>query len=225
MSDHITPAKMIAYTRVSTHEQGESGLGLDAQKAGIQWECSRRHWPQVTEWYEEVANADPGRPVLAQALDRVQAPDVDGLMVYRLDRIGRSVVDLANYIECAVKQGWLLVILNPSVDMTDPYGRAFAQMGAVFAELERELIRQRTSEALQAKLARGERIGPEPTVGADVEARVAELRANGLGSKRIADTLTAEGFSTPSGGPWHRQTVERIFRRLVWRAETQGRAA
>lgn len=211
---------MLGYVRVSTDKQADSGLGLDAQRAAISSECSRRGW-ELVDWYEDHASSGTERPSLERALLDVQRSDVTGLLVAKLDRIGRSTHEVSGYIEDAVKQDWLLVSLAPQVDMTTAYGRAMAQMACVFSELERAMIRQRTSDALQAKIARGEWVGRRPAVTLAVEARVRQLRFGGqrLSYAAIADRLQTEGFPTVGGGPWSRGTVARIVGRLVRDAE------
>lgn len=206
---------MLAYIRVSTDQQAESGLGLEAQRAAIETECSRRHWPFPTAWYEDHASSGGSRPALERCLLDVQAPNVDGIMIAKLDRIGRSVHEVSGIIEEAVRQRWQLVCLAPVVDMSDPYGRAMAQMACIFAELEREMIRMRTREAAQAKIARGEWWGQPPVVDVSVEHRVRALRhQHDYGALRIANILEAEGVPTINGRPWSRGTVQVIINRL-----------
>lgn len=206
---------VLAYIRVSTDQQADSGLGLEAQRATIDTECSRRQWT-IARWYEDHTSSRFVRPELERALADVRAPDIGGIMVAKLDRIGRSVHEVAGFIETASNQDWQLVCLSPNVDMSDEYGRAMAQMACVFAELERAMISRRTSEGLQAKLARGEWVGRPPTVGSAVEQRVRQLRHHeGLGAQRIAEVLTAEGWPTPTGRQaWSKGTTRRILNRL-----------
>lgn len=206
--------KVIAYVRVSTAKQDSSGNGREAQMAAISTLCAARQW-DIVEWYYEAESTRNVRPELERALLHVRSPDVGGIVVSKLDRIGRSTAEVASLIEQATQQDWLLVSITPAVDMSTPYGRAMAQMACVFAELERALIGQRTSEGLQAKIARGEWVGRPPTVGADVEQRVRELRTlDGLGPVTIARALNREGWPTPTGVMWSRGTVARILERL-----------
>lgn len=214
---------VLAYIRVSTGQQADSGLGLEAQRAAISTECSRRQWT-IVRWYEDHESSRNARPELERALLDVRAPDVGAIIVAKLDRIGRSTHEVSGYIETAVKQDWQLVSLAPQVDMTTAYGRAMAQMACVFSELERAMIGERTSEALRAKIARGEWVGRRPAVDAAVEHRVRELRhLDGLGAQRIAEQLNREGWPTPGGRPWSKGTTRRILARLL-RDDELGRA-
>jgi DNA invertase Pin-like site-specific DNA recombinase len=201
---------MLAYIRTST---GSQELGLEAQRNTIETDAGRRGWT-IADWYVEQESTRNTRPVLEQVKLDVQHPDVDGLVIAKLDRVGRSLLEIATLIETASLQGWEFVCLYPTFDMTDPYGKAMAQMAGVWAELERSLIRIRTSEALQAKIARGEWVGEPPKVSAEVEQRVRELRSAGHGALTIANTLNLEGWPTVKGGPWNRGTVGRIIKRL-----------
>lgn len=104
-------ATAYAYVRVSTDEQGDSGAGLDAQRAAVTAEATRRGW--ALDVHDEVASGGSltGRPVLAGLLDRL---DRDGgtLVVSRLDRLSRSVADAAALMDRARRRGWALVALD-----------------------------------------------------------------------------------------------------------------
>lgn len=193
---------MAAYLRTSTDEQTN---GLEAQREQIRYHADARGLELV--WYEEHASAKTlERPQLALALAALEAGVHDGLIVAKLDRLSRSLHDLTGLFALALEQDWALVSLAPAVDMTSPYGRAMAQMAGVFAELERELISQRTREAL----AQLDLVKMEP----EVAARIRTLAAAGWSNAWIARRLELEGAPTPNGGErWHRSTIWRALRR------------
>jgi DNA invertase Pin-like site-specific DNA recombinase len=144
---------IVGYCRVSSEAQGEDGYGLDAQADAILRACQGRDWqPRLMR---EVASAGKAsRPVLEQAVQAVE--EAGGtLMVARLDRLSRSVGHFAGLLDRAQAKGWTIICLDPAVDMSTPYGRAMAGMASVFAQLERELISQRTKEGLRAAKKRG----------------------------------------------------------------------
>src|SRR6185437_542026 len=89
------------------------------------------------------------------------------VIVAKLDRLFRSVADAASVIADFDKKGIELVAIAEGFDMTNPYGRAMAQMASVFAELERAMIRERTKSAMDVKRSRGERISGHAPFGWD----------------------------------------------------------
>lgn len=207
--------RILAYTRVSTEEQGDAGYSLDAQLERIRSECERRGWLLTGREVDVISTRRATRPALSRALAALAAKEYDGLVVARLDRLSRSVGEFAGLLDRADKEGWQLVCLDPSVDTTSPYGRAMAQMAAVFAELERALISQRTKEGLAAAREAGTfrpgTYGPRPS--AEAVARIVELRAIGYSVRRITALISAEGIERPTGGTnWDRKTVDRVVK-------------
>ncbi|BDB41539.1 recombinase family protein [Mycobacterium kiyosense] len=136
----------------------------------------------------------------------------DGLVVAKLDRLSRSIVNAANIIEAAQAQGWSLVILDLGVDLTTAAGRMMAMNLVNFAQYERELISERTKSALAAKKRRGERIGRPRAASASVVRRIVQDRNAGWTYDAIASALTAEKVLSPLGNPvWQPSTVRRIY--------------
>ena len=199
----------LGYSRVSTTEQADSGLGLAAQEAAIRAEAARRG-ATVELVTDAGLSGKQVNPALVGALDRLRARQADGLIVAKVDRLARSVRHAADVLAAAQKQGWNLVVLDLAVELSTPQGRAMAQMLSVFAELERELIGARTREALAAKVARGEPVGRRSAVPAGVLRRIVAARTTGASFRAIAADLTAEGVPSPTGlGTWQESTVRR----------------
>ncbi|EAP99442.1 cassette chromosome recombinase B [Janibacter sp. HTCC2649] len=204
--------KVIAYVRVSTDEQAGSGLGIAAQRAAITDEAERRGWELI--WIEDagVSAGSLDRPGLAHAREMLAAGKADGLVVSKLDRLSRSMLDFATVMDEARKQKWSLITLDLGVDMTTPSGQLLANVFAAFAAFERELIRQRTRDALQAAKARGQRLGRPRLTPDDVVARVVALSAN-LSASQVAKALTAEGVPTTRGAAeWRPSTIRRLLK-------------
>ena len=201
------------YLRVSTEEQANSGLGLDAQRAAIQGEAKRRGW-QV-EWTEDagVSGRTINRPGMASILGSISAGDA--LVVAKLDRLSRSLLDFAGLMQKARAEGWAVVALDLGVDTTTPSGQLMAHVMASFAEYERAVISQRTRDALAAKRAQGHTLGRPPReLPAALVGRVLVARAAGRTLQAIADDLNAEGVPTPAGGrAWTNTTVRRVVLR------------
>jgi DNA invertase Pin-like site-specific DNA recombinase len=191
---------VVAYLRVSTDEQVQSGLGLDAQRTAVEQEADRRGWSVTWEADEGVSGKLRNRPALDRALARLRAGEAQALVVAKMDRLGRSVIQASDVLETARRQKWDLIVLDLGMDLTTPHGKAMAQMLAVFAELEREMISARTKAALGAAKARGTRLGRPRQVDPDVLARIVMLRANGWSHRRIAAALDAAGVPTVRGG-------------------------
>jgi DNA invertase Pin-like site-specific DNA recombinase len=191
---------VVAYLRVSTDEQVQSGLGLEAQRAAVKDEAARRGWSVVWEVDEGVSGKLRNRPALDRALGRLKAGEAQALVVAKMDRLGRSVIQASDVLEAARRQKWDLIVLDLGMDLATPHGKAMAQMLAVFAELEREMISARTKAALAAAKARGTRIGRPRQIDPALLARIVAMKADGLSHRSIAAALTAEGVPTVRGG-------------------------
>jgi len=202
----------VAYLRVSTEEQADSGLGLAAQESAIRAECARRGLDVVAVRTDAgVSGKSLDRPALAAALADLDAGQGDVLMVSKLDRLSRSVHDATGLMLRADKAGWGLVALDVAVDTTTPQGMAMAQMLSVFAELERRLIGERTKAALAVKKAQGVRLGRPRTVPDEVVERITSSRAAGLSWRAVADALNRDGVPTGQGGrQWYPGTARLV---------------
>jgi len=203
---------VIGYVRVSTDEQATSGLGLDAQRAAIEAECTRRGVTLVALLTDAGLSAKSlDRPALADALARLDRGEGAALMVSKLDRLTRSVHDATGLMLRAERAGWGLIALDVAVDTTTPQGAAMAQVLAVFAELERRLIGQRTRDALAIRRAQGVRLGRPPVLPAEVVDRIIAERNAGAGWSTIARGLDADGVPTAQGGVrWYPATVRAV---------------
>jgi DNA invertase Pin-like site-specific DNA recombinase len=209
------------YCRVSTREQGDSGLGLAAQKARCMAELQSRGWSLATI-VEEVSSLGKRRTEefnrLMRLLDLGQA---DALVVSRLDRLTRSVIEFGPMVERAQRKGWQLVILDPMLDMTTPSGRAMAGVAVVFSQWEREMTSLRTREGLaQLKLRGVTKTGKvyvprQPYSDQKTIRRIVRLRQErGMSQKAIAEFLTEAGVPTPhEARKWNHKTIGIILRR------------
>ena len=105
--------RVCGYTRVSTSEQAQSGAGLEAQEAAIRAEAERRGWELVQVFEDAGASGKSlnGRPGLSEAIAAVERGEAEGLVVSKLDRLSRSLLDFAGLMERARKRGWSLVAL------------------------------------------------------------------------------------------------------------------
>jgi DNA invertase Pin-like site-specific DNA recombinase len=205
--------RVIGYVRVSTDEQADSGAGLAAQRAAILAEAQRRGW-HLVEVIEDAGYSGKSlkRPGIAAALDALAHKRADTLVVAKLDRVSRSLLDFAGLMDRAAREHWALVALDVNVDTTTPAGEMMANVLATFAQFERRLIAQRTRDALAQKRLAGVRLGRPRTMGDDVLHRIVAERAAGRSLTAIADGLTADGVPTVRGGPrWYASTVSKAL--------------
>lgn len=209
--------RVIAYARVSTEEQSQSGAGLEAQRAAILAEAKRRGWDLVETFEDRGYSArDLKRPGVQAALDSLEDGGAAALVVAKLDRLSRSMIDFTGIMARATRESWALVALDCAVDTTTPQGEAMANVLATFAQFERRLIGQRTREALAMKKAAGVRLGRPSSIRPELAARIVELRAGGLTLREIADRLNEAGEPTPRGGrEWRPSSIERLLGKSV----------
>jgi DNA invertase Pin-like site-specific DNA recombinase len=205
---------VVGYIRVSTDEQADSGLGLEAQRFAIEAECRRRGWV-LAEVYEDAGASGKsltGRPALQEALDAVRSHEASALVVAKLDRLSRSLLDFAALMEDARKGQWSLVILDLGVDTTTPSGEMIANVMATFAQFERRLIGQRTKDALAVKKKQGVKLGRPRSLGDDVVERIRSERVGGKSLRAIASGLNDDDVPTGHGGAaWHASTVRALL--------------
>ena len=214
--------QVLGYVRVSTDEQTDSGAGLEAQRRAIVAECKRRGW-QLVEVIEDAGFSakDLKRPGIQEALEVLEAGDAKALVVAKLDRLSRSMIDFTALMAKAPKQGWALVALDCAVDTTTPTGEAMANMLATFAQFERRLISQRTREALAVKKAQGVTLGRPRSLPPRVRTRIRRMRGRGMTFDAIARRLNDEGVPTAQGG----QTLARVDRPSRDRVSSSAAAA
>jgi DNA invertase Pin-like site-specific DNA recombinase len=158
----VAPANtVVVYLRVSTSEQAASGLGIEAQRATVAAYAERKGLEITGEYSDEGIGARSlkGRPAALSALGAVRAGSAAGLLVAKMDRLSRSVVDGAGLMERAAREGWTLHFADLDLDTSTPAGEMAANIIISGSQYERRLISQRTRDALAAKRARGERLG------------------------------------------------------------------
>lgn len=191
-----------------------SGLGLDAQRAAIKEECFRRGWELCDMYADEgVSGSTPPdrRPGLADAIRVLDRGEAGTLLVARIDRLGRSLVDLLVLTEAAERAGWSVVTVGGALDMSTAQGRLMAQMMGAFAQLERSLIADRTKAALEVRRSQGVALGRPSSVTDEARAYLSRLRSEGLTWQAIADRMNVEGWPSGSGRPaWHPATARRL---------------
>ena len=165
------------------------------------------------EWKkDEGASCSRISPGLREALDLLRTGQADALVVTKMDRLARSVLNAADIMRSAQEQGWSLVVLDLGMDLSTPSGKAMYNMLATFAELERDMISSRTKDGLAAARAKGKQIGRKSAIPTAVRRRIVQAREAGASFGTIAGQLTAEGILSPTGRPtWDESVVRRAY--------------
>jgi DNA invertase Pin-like site-specific DNA recombinase len=224
------PLELIAYYRVSTARQGESGLGLEAQREKVAQLAAGRGAVVVAEFVEVESGRKADRPQLAAALAEARKRRAV-VAVAKLDRIARDaelVLRIHREAETNGMGGFLFCDL-PEVDATTSAGRLILGVMASVAEFEGRRISERTREALAAAKARGVKLGgtrpgtltenaaakAKATAEAEkLRAVLAPMAAAGLSLRAMAAALAGAGTTTRTGAPLGPSQVARILQRL-----------
>ena len=219
--------RYVAYYRVSTAQQGRSGLGLDAQREAVRLFMTGGGGAVAEEFEEVESGKRADRPELAKALVACRLTGAV-LVIAKLDRLTRNVAFLSNLMESGVE----------FVACDNPHATRFTiHILAAVAEHEREMISKRTREALAASKSRREAAGDKPLGGwrggkkvdpalgraaivkaadafaAGIGPTVTALRSGGLSLARVAEALKARGFKTARGGAWTAAAVRNVLMR------------
>jgi DNA invertase Pin-like site-specific DNA recombinase len=217
--------RWVAYYRVSTDRQGDSGLGLDAQRKLVNDYLNGGNWTLAAEFVEVESGKRNDRPQLAAALAMCKKLRAK-LIVSKLDRLSRNVAFISALMDSRVE--------FVAADM--PHANKMTlQVLAVFAEHERELISERTRRALAQAKERGVRLGgPKPheasklgvaarqanadRFAANVLPIIKEIQASGVTTLRgVAHALDARGIPTARGMSWSAEAVSNVLKRTTTR--------
>jgi len=215
--------KFVSYCRVSTKSQGESGLGLEAQRQSIKDYLDGGNWSLIQEFIEVESGRNNKRPELTKALDFCKKESAC-LIIARLDRLSRNAAFLMNLMESKIK---FICVDNPNID------NFTAGILALVAQKEAENISARTKAGLQAAIARGKKLGGTGQVKAakaSVKVRQEQQRAfaeelrpviadiqkafNNPTLQELADCLNRRGYKTIWGSEWHPTSVSRLIAQI-----------
>jgi site-specific DNA recombinase len=222
-----TGGRAVGYVRVSSEKQALGGVSLEAQTARVEAMAT----VQGVELADVIIDAGESakslsRPGMARLLAMIEAKDVKTVIVAKLDRLTRSVRDLAELLERFERRGVALVSVSESLDTGTAAGRLVLNVMMSVAQWEREAIGERTREALRHKKASGLRVGGIPfgfQLASDgrtlepnpAEERVLEAirssRVAGYSLREIAETLNQQGHRTRAGSVWRFQYVAALL--------------
>ena len=198
--------QVVGYVRVSTEDQARDGVSMSAQQAKLEAYCLVKDWTLFTVIRDEGYSAKHlKRPGLEELLALVTSRQVEAIIVYKLDRLTRSVSDLDKLVRLFDRHDVALVSLQESLDATTATGRLMMNLLASVSQWEREVIGERTSDALQHLKAQGKRYCHTVYGNLEVIALMHQLRTAGKSYEAIAQHLNAVA-SPPqwagSGRPW-----------------------
>jgi site-specific DNA recombinase len=225
----MAPAvRAIGYVRVSTEQQAERGVSLDAQAEKIRAMAVVQDANLLDVITDAGASAkDLNRPGLARVLALVDKRQIDVVIVAKLDRLTRSVRDLGELLERFERRSVSLVSVAESLDTGTAAGRLVLNVMASVSQWEREVIGERTREALAHKKMQGQRVGTVPfgyaladdgvtlvdqTDEQAVLGLLRERRAAGFSLRAISDELNRHGFTTRRGTPWRFEYVRNLVK-------------
>ena len=225
----------LGYIRVSTSEQAESGLSLDAQRKKIEAQATLSELELADVLSDAGASAkDLQRPAMADLLNRIASGQVDCVIVPKLDRLTRSIKDLSELLETLARarradggKGVDLISTAESLDTSTATGELIINILGAISQWERKIIAERTSAALQEKRDQGRATGGIPPFGYDfvdgervenpeeqaVLEQIESMKEAGRTWQAITDALTENGYTTRRGGKLTRQGIFRIAKK------------
>jgi len=178
--------RVAIYVRVSTKKQS---VGM--QLADLMRVAEKAGWDIVATYQDEGfsgSKSQDERPALKQAMQAAVRHEYDLLAVWSIDRLARSTADLVRAMGDLQANKVDLYSHKQAIDTSTPSGRMMWQLLGVFAEFEREMIRDRVVAGIERAKARGVRLG-RPPLGMAAHAKILELRAQGMGLVKIGRTL------------------------------------
>lgn len=221
--------KVIGYLRVSTDQQAESGLGLDAQRIACEEYAKKVGCDQIEIFKDEGLSGSLSldkRPGMLAAISSLKKGDI--LVVAKRDRLGRDPLVVA-MIEAAIsrKEARIVSTAGEGTDSDDPSSILMRRMIDAFGEYERLVIKARTKAALGAKKSRGERVGHIPfgyklaedglhieadELEKDILRQMRELRRNGLSIRDIADEMNRREAFNRGQAKWNHASIHRVMK-------------
>jgi DNA invertase Pin-like site-specific DNA recombinase len=178
-----TPFRAGLYARVSTQDQQT----IPMQTRALREYATRRGWT-IARQVKEIGSGASQRERREQLLEAARRREIDVVLVWRLDRWGRSVTDLLATLQELEHLGVGFVSLTEALDLTTPAGRAMAALLAVFAEFEREILRERVRAGLAHARQNGQRLGRPATAGLPAD-KIRKLYRAGTSKSEIARRL------------------------------------
>lgn len=215
-----------AYIRVSTDEQANEGNSLTEQKERLAAYCRAMAWTEPTFFIDDGYSAkDTNRPELQKLMKHVEKKQVTKIMVTKLDRLSRRLLDLLTMIEMFRKNEVSFVSVSEQFDTDTPSGRLSLQVLGAVAEFERERIRERVMDNMISLAKNSDKVLTLPCYGYEIEDGrykineqeaehirfMFELAEQGHGYRMIAKRLNEIGTTTKRKKPWDQVNVKRLM--------------
>lgn len=223
--------KAVCYVRVSTEEQARGGVSLDAQEERVKAYCKAQGFEVFKIIRDEGVSAGKPlstRPGGQQLLEIIRKREARHIVAMKLDRLFRNTLDCLENVTRWDKLCVGLHLLDLAVNTSTAAGRAFLQIAAAFAEMERALIAERTATALNHKKSHLEvyscipfgfdRDGNKLVTNQEERGYVSKIKAwkqAGWSLRKIASELERLGVPTKKGGKWHASTVQCILENSI----------
>lgn len=219
----------IGYIRVSKIEEDQRGISLEAQERSIKIYCELNNLTLQTILKDEgESGKDLKREGMQELIKLVEKKQVQAIIVYKLDRLSRNVLNTLNLIELFERKDVSFHSITEKIDTTTAIGRFFVTVIAAIAQIERDLISERTKAVLRFKRSKGERVGGISYGYNSVKKKgIAMLQVNeeemkilkeikimrqgGVSYNGIATHLNIKGIKTRGGGLWYAQTIKSIL--------------
>lgn len=222
----------VGYVRVSTDEQAREGFSLDNQEWEIRKKCEYEKWNLLKTFRDEgISGASfDKRNGMKSMLRFIKKEQVDFLVIYKLSRLSRKIIDVVNIADYLEKNGTCLISTEDKIDTSTPMGKYFLVLASIFADMERENIIVQVKGGMSEKARLGEWNGGTAPFGYDLvdkrlvineeEARYVQYifaeYLKGRGYNSIADTLNEQGVKTKKGNQFQISAVKDILRSVTY---------
>ena len=179
--------RVVKYQRVSTSTQE-----VENQTSSIDNQIERLGWITVGEYKETISGTKSRdtRPQLRQLLQDSRKRKFDRVIVYSLDRLGRSVVDVINTINELEEVGVNVFVVKNSIDTSTSQGKMFSYFINIFSEMERDMIVSRQKESIKRIREKGGKWGKGNLISQDVREQIVQLKNNGMTYRSICKELS-----------------------------------
>lgn len=204
----------LLYARVSTQMQVNDGMSLGAQERELRKAAEAAGFTDIELLREEGRSGKSiqGRPILRDALDRLDRGDAAAIFVTRIDRLARSTKDFLSIVDRANINGWRIVMLDLNLDTATYQGRFVVTVMSALAEMERAIIAERQKDVHKDRREKGLKwgvdLGPKQMIDDELYSKIIQYRDKGLSYRAIADRLNKDKVPTAFNKKWHAATVK-----------------